>query len=258
VLRIDAANGFAQPALAAGLPWALQAARTGGIALVAIRRSHHFGALWADVEPLAEAGFLAITFVSAISRVVPHGARQPVYGTNPMAFAAPRADGGTLTFDQSSSTVAMGEVRIAARDGHTLPLGLGVDRRGAPTTDPTAILEGGALLPFGGHKGSSIAMMVEIMAAALTGADYSFEIDRTGFPGAETARAGQTLILIDPTKTGGQAFAGRIEQLVEQLHTAGQDRLPGDRRHARRRSVVEGIPLRRAVLSDLRKWAGLG
>src|SRR5690606_30733895 len=152
--------------------------------LLSIRHSHHFGALWPDIEPFARRGFIALAMVNSMRSVVPHGAHRPVYGTNPLGFAAPRDAADPLVFDQASSSMANGDVQIAAREGRMLPEGTGVDRDGNPTTDPSAVLDGGALLPFGGHKGSSIAMMMEIMSAALSGGDFSFEVDWSGFPGA--------------------------------------------------------------------------
>ena len=258
-VRVDAMNGFAQPALARGTPLLLEKVKRSGIALLAIHNSHHFGALWPDVEPFAERGLVALSFVNSFACVVPVGGRKPVYGTNPIAFAAPRAGGDPIVFDQSSSALANGDVRMAAREGRALPQGSGVDRTGAPTTDPKAILDGGALLPFGGYKGASLAMMVEILAAALTGGQFSFEVDWSAHPGAETPRTGQLLIVIDPEAGGGRRFAERVEQLIGRIRDAGQERLPGDRRHDNRRAAErDGIPIQRSVLADLRSRASSG
>ena len=160
-VRVDAQNGFAQPALAAGRALLVEKARSAGIAVMAIRNSHHFAALWPDVEPFAYEGLVALSVVNSMTCVVPHGADRPLFGTNPIAFAAPRADDEPIVFDLATSAIAHGDVQIAARKGERLPPGMGVDSLGQPTTDPKAILEGGALLPFGGHKGSALSMMVE-------------------------------------------------------------------------------------------------
>jgi delta1-piperideine-2-carboxylate reductase len=188
---------------------------------------------------------------------VPHGGNKKLYGTNPLGFAVPRAGTDPLVFDQASSAWSNGDVQIARREGRQLPPGVGVDRNGEPTTDPDAVLEGGALLPFGGHKGASVAMMMEVMAAGLAGGDFSFEVDWSAYPGAATPRTGQTIILIDPKRGAPRDFTARIEMLIDAIHEAGQDRLPGDRRYAnRRRSAIEGIPLRREDLERLRELAG--
>ncbi len=256
-VRVDAGNGFAQPALAAARGLLVEKARSAGIAVLAIRNSHHFAALWPDVEPFAYEGLVALSVVNSMTCVVPHGADRPLFGTNPIAFAAPRADGDPIVFDLATSAIAHGDVQIAARKGERLPAGMGVDGLGQPTQDPKAILEGGALLPFGGHKGSALSMMVELLAAALTGGHFSFEFDWSNHPGARTPWTGQLLIVIDPSKAAGQSFAERSQELVRQMHGVGLKRLPGDRRHHQRaKSVAQGIALDEATLANLRELAG--
>ncbi|MBV7554123.1 Ldh family oxidoreductase [Pseudomonas sp. PDM28] len=256
-VRVDADNGFAQPALAAARELLVQKARSAGIAVLAIRNSHHFAALWPDVEPFAYEGLVALSVVNSMTCVVPHGADRPLFGTNPIAFAAPRAGGEPIVFDLATSAIAHGDVQIAARQGERLPQGMGVDSLGQPTTDPKAILEGGALLPFGGHKGSALSMMVELLAAALTGGNFSFEFDWNNHPGAKTPWTGQLLIVIDPDKAAGQGFAERSQELVRQMHGVGLKRLPGDRRHHQRaRSLANGIELDARTLANLRELAG--
>ena len=256
VLRADGRNGFTLPVLAAARDALIAKARANGIALLTICKAHHFGAVWPDIEPFAREGFVALAMINSMSSVVPHGGHRKVYGTNPMGFAAPRAEADPLVFDQASSAMANGDVQIAAREGRQLPPGCGVDRDGNPTTDPRAVLDGGALLPFGGHKGSSIAMMMEIMGAALAGSDFSFEIDWSGYPGAATPHGGQTYILIDPGRGASHSFTARIETLVAELHDAGQSRLPGDRRYANRRdNLTHGIPIEAEKLAEIRRLA---
>lgn len=256
-VRVDAGNGFAQPALAAARALLVEKARHAGIAVLAIRNSHHFAALWPDVEPFAEEGLVALSVVNSMTCVVPHGADRPLFGTNPIAFAAPRTGAAPIVFDLATSAIAHGDVQIAARKGEKLQTGMGVDSLGQPTQDPKAILEGGALLPFGGHKGSALSMMVELLAAALTGGNFSFEFDWSNHPGAKTPWTGQLLIVIDPSKAAGQSFAERSEELVRQMHGAGLKRLPGDRRHLQRaRSLEQGIVLDEATLQQLRTLAG--
>lgn len=257
-VRVDAGNGFAQPALEAARRLLVAKARSAGIAVLAIRNSHHFAALWPDVEPFAEEGLVALSVVNSMTCVVPHGADRPLFGTNPIAFAAPRAGAAPIVFDLATSAIAHGDVQIAARKGERLPPGMGVDSLGQPTQDPKAILEGGALLPFGGHKGSALSMMVELLAAALTGGNFSFEFDWKNHPGAKTPWTGQLLIVIDPDKAAGQSFAERSHELVRQMHGVGLKRLPGDRRHLQReKSLQHGILLDVETLAQLRSLAGL-
>lgn len=256
MLRADGKNGFSLPVLAMAAAPLMAKARANGIAVLTVRKAHHFSAVWPDIEPFAREGFLALAMVNSMANVVPHGGRKRLYGTNPMGFAVPRAGTDPLVFDQSSSVMANGDVQIARREGRQLPAGTGIDRDGNPTTDPNAVLEGGALLPFGGHKGSSIAMMMEIMGAALAESDYSFEIDWSQHPGAATPHGGQTYILIDPNRGAVNSFADRVEVLFDAIHDAGQSRLPSDRRYANRRdSIANGIPLEDDVLAEIRRLA---
>ena len=145
---------------------------------------------------------------------------------------------------------AQGEVLLAAEGGLPLPEGVGLDGDGRATTDPRAVLDGGTLLPFGGHKGSSIAFMIEILAGALTGGCFGFE-DRSGdYPGAQTPKAGQAVILIDPTRVPRNLYFERIETLFAAISESGVGRLPAERRYVQReRSLRNGI-----VLSN-RNWA---
>jgi delta1-piperideine-2-carboxylate reductase len=259
VLRVNARNGFAQPALLAATEPAIAMARRTGTATIAIRDSHHFGALWLDVEPFARAGLVALAFVNSIARMVPFGGSRPVFGTNPMAFACPRTQDDPFVFDQSSSAMAFGDIKLAALAGQALPEGAAVDAAGRPTTDAAAVVAGGALLPFGRHKGSSIALMVELLAAGLTAGRFSFEVDFSGYPGAQTPRTGELVLLINPEKTGAQDFASRAETLIARVHASGQRRMPGDRRYANRRIAIErGICLEEDLLCQIETLANKG
>lgn len=256
-IRIDARNGFAQRALASADPLIRRTVRETGIAIIATRNSHHFSALWPDVEPFALAGFMAITAVNGLANVVPCGGRKAVYGTNPIAFAVPVRDADPLVVDQATSVMANGEIRLHALADKPVPDGAGVDRDGNPTTNPHAILAGGALNTFGGYKGSSIALLVEILAGAVTGGQFSFENDFTGFDGAQTPKAGQLLVVIDPDWGRSTNFASRIALLCTQLVDAGQDRLPGERRFTNRAAAGQfGIPIAAGDLQRLRMLAG--
>lgn len=255
-LRIDAMNGFTVPALAAGRALAVRKAFDNGAAVIAIHNSHHLGALSLDVEPFADEGLIALSFINAMKSVVPFGGRRAALGTNPIAFAAPRENGPPLVFDMATSVMANGDVQLAARAGRTLPPGCGVDRSGTPTNDPRAIIDGGALLTFGGHKGAALSLMVEILCAALGGGKFSAEVDLAQARGAVTPHTGQTFILIDPGagRAGLPPFGPRVETLLRYVQDAGQERLPGDRRHATRaRSLREGIALGRESQALLRE-----
>jgi delta1-piperideine-2-carboxylate reductase len=252
LVATEAANGFAQPALRASAPLLRDKARSQGIAAAAIRNSHHFAAVWPDIEPLAADGFIALAMVNGRQRMVVWDGKRKVLGTSPMGFACPRPGKPPLVWDQASSVMAQGDVLLAAQRGEMLPEGVGLDSAGRPTTDPHAVLDGGSALPFAGYKGSSIAFMIEIIAGALTGGCFGFE-DRSGeYPDAQTSKAGQTIILIDPLLVPGNRYFERIEGLFAAIAESGVERLPAERRYARREQALrDGI-----ALSD-RDWARL-
>jgi delta1-piperideine-2-carboxylate reductase len=233
LLAVDARNGFAQVALAEAAPRLRAMAAQQGSAIMTTANGHHFAALWPDIEPLAADGYVALTMVNTRGRMVVWQGTRKVLGTNPMAFACPRRSAPPVVWDQASSVMSQGDVLLASAARRSLPAGVGVDAAGQSTTDPDAVLRDGALLPFGGIKGGSLAFMIEILAT-MGGARFGFEDTSASIPGAVTSNAGQFLMLIDPGRFS-DGFLDRIEALIEQLRDAGTGRLPGDLRYARRR-----------------------
>lgn len=231
---VEGDNGFTQAAAHLAQDAVLERVIRYGIALLAINNAHHIGALWTDIEPYAKRGFVALNFVNSRPRLAPYGAHTPLLGTNAMAFAFPDGQGDVVCWDQASSRMSLGEVKLYALRNQPLPAGVGLDSDGQATTDADAVLRGGTLLPFGEHKGSGIALMVEVMAAALTGAAFGYEDQSAAFPGAASSNAGQTIIVIDPVFGTPAPFSARIAGLLEHLHSDPALRLPGERRRKNR------------------------
>ena len=250
MIVMDARNGFTHLALARSRAELMEMAATTGCAILLIRNAHHFAALWPDIEDFAAQGFVAMACVTSRARVTAWGGGKPVFGTNASAFASPRAEGPPIVWDQAASVMSQGEVLVAARAGRALPEGIGVDAQGNPTTDPKAVLEGGALTPFGGVKGASIAFMVEVLAAALSGSHFGFESPPNG---TLPSKGGEFVMVIDPRRAGADVGA-RVETLVLAIQEAGSEHLPGSRRYARRKEAeLHGIPLGPHSLDILRK-----
>ena len=167
-----------------------------------------------------------------------------IFGTNPIAFACPLGEGDPLVFDMASSVMSQGDVLLARAAGRLLPEGVAVDRKGLPTTDPDAVIQGGALLPFGGAKGSSIAFMVEILGGVLSGSILGFEERSLTTPGAVTSKSGQFVLLIDPRRSVGDQFSARVMELMNAICASGVERLPSFRRYEHRRIAErDGIVL---------------
>ena len=232
LLAVDGDGGFAPPALHRFRSDFAAIAHSQGIAALALKGVHHFSALWADLEYFCAQGLVALAFTSYLPTVAPAGGKRPLFGTNPMAFGWPRPAGPPMIFDQASSVVAKGEVMIAARDGHALPHGVGLDARGSPTTDPAEVLNG-AMLPFGGYKGSAIAMMVELLAGPLIGEHLSFEAAEADNGDGGPPRGGELIVAVSPDRFGGQA-SDHAERLFAKLAEEPDVRLPSARRYANR------------------------
>ncbi len=256
VLRADVNLGFSPLALELTRPEFIEVARAHGIAALALVRGHHFAALWPEAEALAEAGLVAMAMTASRAAVAPAGAKQRFFGTNPMAFAFPRGDRPPLVFDQASAAMARGEIMIAARDGHAIPQGMGIDPDGNPTTDPKAILDG-AQLPFGGYKGSAIALMVELLAAGLIGEAFGYEAHENANPASGVQRSGELIIAMDPARFGDAAgWLGHTETFFGRLTDLDGVRLPGDRRRKMREVTArEGVRVAPKLMEEIRGLA---
>lgn len=253
VVQVDGQNCFAPLALETGRTHLIEAAKTCGIAAMPLIRIHHFAALWAEVEPVTEAGLVAFACTSYKPAVIPAGGTKALYGTNPICFGFPRKNGPSMVFDQASSVMARGEVMLAAREGHTLPEGVGVDENGHPSTDPNAVLKG-ALLAFGGYKGSSIAMMVELLAGGLIGESFSFEAAERDNGDGGPPQGGEFMMAIDPNLMGdADGWAKHTEAFFDKVVEQDGTRLPGQRRHHNRaKTKVDGVQVSNVILDKIR------
>ena len=229
VVTVDALCGFAFSAFADGLPVAARAAKESGVALLAVRNSHHAGVLGFPVADLAEQGLVALGFANSPASLAPYGGKKVTFGTNPLAMACPRKDAPPLVIDLSMGLLARGKILQAAKKGELIPEGAAVDAQGNPTRDPAKAFDG-ALLPFGGPKGYALALMVEIMSAALTGASLAIEASSLFTPDGPAPRLGQSFLIMDPAATAGASFVDRVEQLLTFITDQPGTRLPGDRR----------------------------
>jgi len=235
LVRCNAQNGHAPLALARSIEMLAQSAKTCGIAALNLTHSHHFAALWPETEALAERGLVGFACVSYMPAVAPAGGSEALFGTNPISFAWPRPGKVPLVFDMATASMAVGEVKIAARDGHKVPLGTGLGPDGEPTDDPKEILKG-VLLPFGGYKGSAISMMVELMAGPMIGETLSFETKENDNADGGPPQGGEFILAISPEIMGGSDWAKHSEKLFTKLEAMDGIRLPGQRRHKLRNS----------------------
>ncbi|CDX22913.1 (2R)-3-sulfolactate dehydrogenase (NADP(+)) [Mesorhizobium plurifarium] len=255
VVAVDAANGFAHAAIALGLPALIEAARSQGVAALAIRNSYNCGALGYHTESIARNGLVGLGFTNAPASIAPWGGRKAALGTNPWSLAVPDGRGGArFVIDQSASVVAKSEVIKRARAGEPIPAGWAFDASGETTTDAGEALKG-TMAPAGGYKGVGSALLVEIFAACLTGANPGLVASPFSGTAGGPPGTGQFFLAVSPEATSAGAFAGNLETVAGAFN--GEARLPGTRRFgARERNATEGIEVAAETLATLEKLAG--
>lgn len=254
-VQVDAQHGFAYPAIRYGLERAVPKARTAGTCMLAIAHSHHAGVLGHHVEAIADAGLIGLGFTNSPAAIAPWGGSKGLYGTNPIGFAVPRENAPPMVIDLSLSTVARGKVMVADQRGEAIPEDWALDAAGAPTTNARAALQG-TMMPAGGAKGAALALMVEILAASLTGSSYAFEASSFFSADGPPPDIGQSFLLIDPAHFAGAAFAGRLETLLSAIAEQPGTRVPGARRlQLREQNTRDGIEVDDALLVEIRRRA---
>lgn len=257
VVRVDAGTGFAHPAIDLGFAALVPLAREQGIAALAIHDSYNCGVLGYHTYRLAQAGLLGLGFTNAPASIAPSGGARPVVGTNPFSIAAPGAgDEPLVLIDQSASTVAKSEVMRHAREGRPIPPGWVLAADGTPTTDPDLGLRG-SMAPSGGYKGVGVALLVEVMAAAMTGASLGIHAAPFSGTAGGPPGTGQFFIAIDPAATSAGGFATRVGDLVAAIRAQDGARLPGDGRAARRAVArTRGVAVSTATLERIAALVG--
>ncbi|MGW8461660.1 Ldh family oxidoreductase [Pseudomonas sp. CLCA07] len=255
IVRVDAGGGFSQLAFQAGLPLLTEKTRVNGIAALAINHCVHFSALWVEIEQLTAAGLVALACNPSHAWVAPAGGRLPVFGTNPIAFGWPRQGHDPFVFDFATSAIARGDIELHRRAGKAIPEGWGVDAQGQSSTDANVVLDRGAMLTFGGHKGSALAAMVELIAGPLIGDLTSAESLAYDAGSKSSPYHGELIIALDPRRFLGdstEAHLARAEVLFQAIEGQGA-RLPSQRRYeARAHSLVEGVQIPEALYNDLK------
>ncbi|MCW5256391.1 Ldh family oxidoreductase [Verminephrobacter aporrectodeae subsp. tuberculatae] len=253
VVRVDARYGFSPLAFERGLPALVASTREHGVGALVLQHCFHFSALWPEVEAITAQGLAALALTPSHAWVAPAGGHAPVFGTNPIAFGWPRPGPHPFVFDFATSAIARGDLELHRRHGTPLPPGCGVDSDGQPSTDPLAVAQG-AMLAFGGHKGSALSAMVELMAGALIGDWISLESRAFDAGAGAIPCHGELVLAFDPARlSGGDATAQqqRAEQLFQAITRQGA-RLPSQRRfEARARSLAQGVSVPRALYEEI-------
>ncbi|MEQ8194159.1 MAG: Ldh family oxidoreductase [Rhodospirillales bacterium] len=255
VVRVDAKDGFAYPAIKAGLARAAELAAQTGVVAMSVANSHHCGVVGHHVEHLAEQGLIGLAFANTPAAIAPWGGSRALFGTNPIAFASPRKNDAPLVVDFAMSKVARGKIMLAAKEGKPIEPGWALDAEGNSITDAEEALKG-TLLPMGDAKGAALVMAVEILCAALSGSHFGFEassfFDAKGVP----PRVGQFFLVLKPDLFSPD-YLDRLEVMVRAIVEQPGVRLPGSRRWAlREKAQRDGVSIPDPLFKELTARAG--
>ena len=256
---VDAHCGMAYEACELVIRTMTARTREFGISCGGITNSNHFGAAAVHLAPLGAAGLVGLAFSNSPAAMPAWGGKTPLFGTNPIAAIFPRQGHPPLVIDLALSEVARGKIMVAAKEGKPIPPGWAVDRNGQATTDAKEALAG-SMLPAGGVKGAMLALVVELLACALTGAAFGFEADSFFVDEGNRPRLGQLFLAIDPgALAGSDTYFSRTERLIEMMLQDEAVRLPGDRRRGlASRAAQHGIAVPDALYAQIVQLAGEG
>ncbi len=261
VIRSHADTGFAHAAFAEAESDFYALAKQQGIACLSIVDSYSAGVVGWFVARMAHHGLIGIGFANSPSAVAPAPEASPFFGTNPMAFAVPRKGQPPIIADMATSQVALVTIKQYAAEGKDIPLGWGYDRDGNPTTNASAVIDGGALAPAGGHKGMLLGLLVDVLAGVLSGPNCSFQAPVFKNNTGGEPKVGQFFIAIAPTRFahgGSEVFASRLETMLSALASEPGVRLPGTRRHQSRQEVEQnGVDVPQELIDRLEAFAGI-
>ena len=248
---VDAGGGLAFLACALAVKEAIARARRNGVSFVGVTNSHHMGALAYHLAPIAQAGMVGLAFTNSPSAINAWGGKRAFYGTNPIAAIFPRQGSEPIVVDLSLTEVTRGKIMVYAKEDKPIPLGWAVDQEGNPTTDAKAALTG-SLNAIGGVKGAALALMVEVLCVALTGAAFSFENDSYFEPGNKP-RIGHAILAIDPAAlAGSDAYFSRLEVMISGMMSDEGVRLPGVRRQKLTAAArAQGLQIADAQVAEL-------
>ena len=254
VIRVDAKDGFAYPAIKVGLERAVKVVAKTGVVAVGVGNSHHCGVVGHHVEALADKGLVSLAFGNTPAAMAPWGGSRALYGTNPIAFASPRPGQPPIVVDFAMSKVARGKIMIAAKEGKPIEEGWALDKDGNPITDAEEALRG-TLMPMGDAKGAALVMVVEILSAALTGSHFGFEANSFFDTEGDSPRVGQFFVVFKP-ELFSPDYLDRMGVLVQAIVEQPGTRMPGERRYGlREKAHKEGVAIPDALYDDLKKRA---
>jgi len=267
VAVVDGDAGLGQVVAHFAMTTAIERAKVNGIGAVAARNSSHFGAAGYYAAMALDHDMIGFATTSAGNRIAPIGGKTPVVGNNPLAWAIPAGKEQPVLLDMAQSVVAAGKLGMAARKGERIPFGWALDKEGRPTDDPRTG-SAGLLVPVGGPKGFGLAIVMDVLSGALSGAFFGRELARTHQPD-KASGIGHFFMAINVDQFQPiDEFKGRIDRMIRdikdsepaegtrELYLAGEIEW-----NAKRDRLKGGIPMLSSIVEDLEKLAvevGLG
>ena len=264
--HVDGDNGMGAVVGSRAMGEAIRMAQETGTALVSVKNSNHYGMAAYYVLQALEAGLIGMAFTNASPAFPPWGGRAPFFGTSPLAVAVPTGTQPAFVLDMAMSVSARGQVYMAAQAGNAIPSGLALDSEGRSTTDPQALIDGGAMLPFGGVKGAALSMLMDILGGVLSGAAFAGQVGNPHSGFDRPQNVGHLFICFRPDLfLPRELFLARMDELIvamkAQPKAQGFDEIlvPGEReRRNEAKCLAHGVPLTRDVFERLNKETRLG
>ncbi|EDS5955563.1 Ldh family oxidoreductase [Salmonella enterica subsp. enterica] len=255
VAILDSDDGMGHCALIKATDHAISLARETGLGFVSVKNTSHCGALSWFIEQATSQGMVAIAMTQTDTCVAPYGGAERFLGTNPIAFGFPVKDSHSMIVDMATSAIAFGKILYAKETGKPIGHGLALDKEGHIATDPHKIEN---LLPFGGHKGSGIALAIDALTGVLMGANFSNHIVRMYGDYDKMRKLASLVIVIDPQMLGNPLFSSIMSTMVNELRAVkpmpGVDKVlaPNDPQIAyKEKCLKEGIPVAEGIYQYL-------
>ena len=215
--HLDGGHGMGAVVAAKAMRMCVEKARSSGVAMCSVRAGTHFGIASYYTVQAAAHDMIGFACSNAPAAMAPWGGITPMMGTNPFSIAVPAGNHRPLVLDSSSSIVARGKINLAEIENRPIPLGWAIDKEGYPTTDATTALKG-SVLPFGEHKGYGIALMIDVLAGVLSGADYGTHIGPLWDNSETHQNLGFFLLAINIASFRKvEEFKGKIDQMIDEI-----------------------------------------
>ncbi len=259
IAHIDGNDGIGFVAADIGIKLAIKNAKKTGISLVAIKNSGHYGLSSFYAEQAVNKNLIVFCFTNAPPAIAPYGSKKKLFGTNPICFGTPTGNKIPFILDTSVSVINRGKIRVAAKLGHKIPLGVALDKFGKPTTDAKRALKG-VQLPIAGFRGSGLAWMVDIMSGVLTGANHGGKVKDPFDDFSGPQNVGHLFLVLKPNLFVGKNYIRRIRQNIRTIKKLPKIKgvqeilYPGQGINSRyKKNLKKGIVIQKNILEDIKK-----